>query len=378
VEVNPPVAPPPRISARDRLLRRAVKADDRRLTPELLASLAADRMQHVYVLLDASGGPCALATMLLEPKLLRGGTTVAHVCEMSAIPTLASSSFASPEFLLQLVEEARREGCYKVITDVKPASVDAFLKLGFRQAQMAVEKELVPAPQRLPHLAAAALAGTVAAGSLMLAGVYLGLPARVHSAAIACSWLAFAASAANAARLRANRLLEATSVPHRIRVGSPGGQAGTEEDTTTLTVRRLCASDSHAAYLELLAQLSVAPSMTSERFAEQLERVEGSGAHVILVAEPADGGPLVACGTIVIERRVLERGQLLVAHIEDIVVDKSLRGCGLGRALIQHLLAVAAEAGCARATLNCTPENAAFYQRCGMRLSDAAGLALYF
>src|SRR6056297_25107 len=90
----------------DRELRRAVRSDDPRFKPEVLARLEADRVQHAYVLADASGAPCASATMLLEPKLLRGGTTVAHVCEMSAIPPeSSSSSYAPVDLLAQMIEE---------------------------------------------------------------------------------------------------------------------------------------------------------------------------------------------------------------------------------------------------------------------------------
>jgi glucosamine-phosphate N-acetyltransferase len=98
-----------------------------------------------------------------------------------------------------------------------------------------------------------------------------------------------------------------------------------------------------------------------------------------LVAEPEGGGPIVACGSLVVERCVLlQRRPALRAHIEDIVVDKSLRGCGLGKVVISHLLAIAADSGCDRASLNCSPENSPFYERCGLHVSEKEGLALYF
>jgi glucosamine-phosphate N-acetyltransferase len=362
----------------DRKLRRAVRSDDPRFKPETLARLDADRVQHAYVLVDGSGAPCASATMLLEPKLLRGGTTVAHVCEMSAIPPeSSSSSYAPVDLLAQLIEEARRAGCYKIIADARPEAVEAFLSVGFREAQMAMEVDLGPAEGGPSWLVTAALGVALAAGALTVASACCGRAITGNSAAVATSWLALLAGAGSVAQRRAKPLVSSTAA-RRIDVlrCSPGSEDG--EGEMSFRLRRLSPSNDQAAYLGLLAQLSVAPPMEPAAFAAQLQRAQGSGAHAILVAEPLDGRPIVACGTLLVERRVLGGAPYLVAHIEDVVVDQSMRGCGLGRKIIEHLLVVAGRAGCARATLNCTPENAAFYQRCGMHLSAAAGLALYF
>ena len=66
-------------------------------------------------------------------------------------------------------------------------------------------------------------------------------------------------------------------------------------------------------------------------------------------------------------------GQLLVEHttvyIDDICVNESARGRGVGRALYDHILAFAREKGAYNVTLNvwsCNPGAMAFYEKLGL------------
>ena len=67
-------------------------------------------------------------------------------------------------------------------------------------------------------------------------------------------------------------------------------------------------------------------------------------------------------------------GQLMEEHdtlyIDDICVDESARGLGVGRALYRHILAFARLLGCYNVTLNvwtCNPGAMAFYEKLGMK-----------
>ena len=67
-------------------------------------------------------------------------------------------------------------------------------------------------------------------------------------------------------------------------------------------------------------------------------------------------------------------GQLMEEHdtlyIDDICVDESARGLGVGRALYRHILAFARSLGCYNVTLNvwtCNPGAMAFYEKLGMK-----------
>ena len=66
-------------------------------------------------------------------------------------------------------------------------------------------------------------------------------------------------------------------------------------------------------------------------------------------------------------------GQLMVEHttvyIDDICVNESARGRGVGRALYDHILAFAREKGAYNVTLNvwsCNPGAMAFYEKLGL------------
>ena len=82
------------------------------------------------------------------------------------------------------------------------------------------------------------------------------------------------------------------------------------------------------------------------------------------------------------EDRVLGHGFCIMQHsggrvmadhrtlyIDDICVDESARGQGVGRALYEHILDYARKAGCYNVTLNvwsCNPGAMEFYQKLGM------------
>lgn len=56
-------------------------------------------------------------------------------------------------------------------------------------------------------------------------------------------------------------------------------------------------------------------------------------------------------------------------YIDDLCVDKHVRGGGIGRALYEHVLAFAKEAGCYNITLNvwaCNESAMRFYERLGL------------
>lgn len=76
---------------------------------------------------------------------------------------------------------------------------------------------------------------------------------------------------------------------------------------------------------------------------------------------------MVACGTLVVERKFIHNCGAL-AHIEDIVVSDELRGLGLGKLLIQQLVHLAIRAGCYKITLDCDPKNQEFYAKCGFQM----------
>ena len=120
-----------------------------------------------------------------------------------------------------------------------------------------------------------------------------------------------------------------------------------------------------AAFARLLPQLSTDAPLP--RLAELMEVVASRGT-TLLVAR-SDDGEIV--GTLTL---VLYRGPTgLKARVEDVVVDESARGQGIGEALTREALRLAELAGARQVDLTSRPYREAahrLYERLGFRRHD--------
>ena len=66
-----------------------------------------------------------------------------------------------------------------------------------------------------------------------------------------------------------------------------------------------------------------------------------------------------------------------VAHIEDVIVDNTYRGKGLGKMLVQKCIDYAQKLDCYKIILNCSDENIPFYEKCGFSKKENE-MTLYF
>ena len=76
---------------------------------------------------------------------------------------------------------------------------------------------------------------------------------------------------------------------------------------------------------------------------------------------------IVAYGSIVIENKI--RGDI-AGHIEDIVVDTSVRGKMVGVKLVKKLVDIGKSKGCYRITLFCDEKLIKFYERNGFKVNN--------
>lgn len=130
----------------------------------------------------------------------------------------------------------------------------------------------------------------------------------------------------------------------------------------TYTIRTLAASDFTKGHLQLLGQLTSidVAAFTVDMYEEFVNSLNGN--HRVYVIE--EEGVIVATATLLVEQKLIHNmGK--IGHIEDVVVDACMRGKGVGKKVINHLVAVAKEAGCYKIILDCSQHNEAFYQACG-------------
>lgn len=139
-------------------------------------------------------------------------------------------------------------------------------------------------------------------------------------------------------------------------------------------IRALASDDFAKGHLQLLGQLT---SIDADNFLQddycRFVKVL-SDSHQVFVIETDN--TIVATATLLIEQKLIH-SMGKVGHIEDVVVDKSLRGKGVGKTLISHLVSVAKEAGCYKIILDCSSHNEAFYKACGFE-TKGCFMAQYF
>ncbi|XP_024525267.1 glucosamine 6-phosphate N-acetyltransferase isoform X1 [Selaginella moellendorffii] len=160
-----------------------------------------------------------------------------------------------------------------------------------------------------------------------------------------------------------------------------------------LELRRLERGDFDKGFLQLMQQLTVVGDVSREMFDAKMQQLEKLGDyHRIVVIEDVKSGRVVATGSIFIEHK-FARSCGKVGHLEDVVVDERMRGCHLGqrylyfalsifaqqsqRRVIEALTSFAKDAGCYKVILDCKPENAAFYEKCGYSKKEIQ-MAKYF
>lgn len=129
-----------------------------------------------------------------------------------------------------------------------------------------------------------------------------------------------------------------------------------------MDIRSIQKNDFNLGYLNLLKQLSLINEnkISFDNFKNFIEILNDN--HIIKVIEIDN--KIVATGTLFIENKILhDFGK--VGHIEDIVVDKSIRGRSLGKQIVEHLIELADEKKCYKVILNCNKNNIKFYEKCG-------------
>uniref|UniRef100_A0A8R1Y6E1 Glucosamine 6-phosphate N-acetyltransferase n=1 Tax=Onchocerca volvulus TaxID=6282 RepID=A0A8R1Y6E1_ONCVO len=136
-------------------------------------------------------------------------------------------------------------------------------------------------------------------------------------------------------------------------------------------LRPLMSTDYRRGYLELLSQLTVVGDVTEEMFLRRfsLMRSTSPPSYYIIVIEHKEIKRVVASATLVLEWKFIHdtgcRGR-----IEDVVVDKSIRGQHFGMLLNQHLVALARYIGVYKLSLECKDELISFYKQFGFQKDE--------
>ena len=132
----------------------------------------------------------------------------------------------------------------------------------------------------------------------------------------------------------------------------------------TFWIRPVVRSDMDESYYKLLGQLTkIDPETMNSNQTDKFFRDLGQN-HQIHVIEHCKTNTVVATGTLFVEQKLI-RNYGNVGHIEDIVVDETYRGYGLGKIMIKYLSDIGKDLQCYKCILDCDDNNVGFYEKCG-------------
>jgi glucosamine-phosphate N-acetyltransferase len=118
-----------------------------------------------------------------------------------------------------------------------------------------------------------------------------------------------------------------------------------------LTLRPLASTDHSRGHLTLLSQLTSSPDSGPAPWLAQftsLTSCPGTYYPVVILSSSTD--TIVGTGMLVLERKFIH-GMGSVGHIEDIAVDGSLRGQGVGKVIIRVLTELSESLGAYKVSL---------------------------
>ena len=135
-----------------------------------------------------------------------------------------------------------------------------------------------------------------------------------------------------------------------------------------LRVRELLAGDLRNGFFETLDALRPAADVDPGAAAAIFAHIRRNPDSIVAVAE--QDGRVVGTGTLYLFRKFLYGGSI-AAHIEDVAVAADRQRSGVGRAVIEYLLARAQKAGCYKTVLYCKDDVLPFYRKLGFRHTTA-------
>eukprot|EP00347_Sterkiella_histriomuscorum_P006848 403351205 len=144
-----------------------------------------------------------------------------------------------------------------------------------------------------------------------------------------------------------------------------------KESDSEYEFRYLQRDDFDKGYLDQLSLLTVVGNVTKEDFEKRFDEMYPSRQDVykiVVIVERASNW-IVGCGTIFFEKKFV-RKLSIAGHLEDVNIDVSLKGKGLGMKLIKVLKEIGMLQNCYKIILDCADHNISFYELNGFKLKE--------
>lgn len=123
----------------------------------------------------------------------------------------------------------------------------------------------------------------------------------------------------------------------------------------------------HQSIYNILSQLTKTTNSDFEKFNIFLENVFKNTFHYIflLIIDKT----IIGMSTLLIEPKLIH-GLNFIGHIEDVVIDKTFRGNGYGKYILDFLIEKSKELGCYKLILDCNTKSVSFYTKIGFKNSQ--------
>src|SRR6478609_8754792 len=126
-------------------------------------------------------------------------------------------------------------------------------------------------------------------------------------------------------------------------------------------MRPICPSDYDKGVLNVLGNLTTVGNITRDQFYSRFSYFKKhSHEYFIIVIENVPVGKIVACGTMLLERKFIHNCGM-VGHLEDVVTLPEVRGMLFGKAIIDGLTSISSHLGAYKTILDCNAKNVTFY-----------------
>lgn len=123
-------------------------------------------------------------------------------------------------------------------------------------------------------------------------------------------------------------------------------------------IRPLASSDYHRGHLSVLQALTDTPDPGQAAYVEQFQLMKTSKpmSYFVLAIVSAETDKVVAVGSLFLECKFI-RNLGSAGHIEDIAVDTTVQGKGLGKKMINALTLLSESLGAYKVILDCSTDN---------------------
>jgi len=91
------------------------------------------------VAVSSQYGIVGTATLMIEPKFIHGGASVAHIEDVVTRKDWEHKGIAT-KLMVVVIKEAIRQGCYKAILDCAKKNVSFYEKLNFEKCEIQMRR----------------------------------------------------------------------------------------------------------------------------------------------------------------------------------------------------------------------------------------------